>query len=144
VTWPVSGSTWTSTTFAGQSHESLGIWTDQERLLEFTRDNLDSYWRGNATALAAQPNEGAREVACCWCVLGVARLDHLLVTGELTTKSGAGRWGLTYYPERFHRVLREALRIREGGLDEYPDDDQSRGQDTAAFTAYVVEQEGGD
>ena len=77
-------------------------------------------------------------------MLGVARLDHLLVTGELTTKSGAGRWGLTYYPDRFHRVLREALRIREGGRDEYPDDDQLRGQDTAAFTAYVVEQVGGD
>jgi len=135
---------WHGVTVAGQPHESLGIWTDQERLLDFTRDNLDSYWRGNAAALAAQPKEAAREEACSWCVLGVARLDHLLVTGELTTKSGAGRWGLTYYPERFHRVLREALRIREGGRDEYPDDDQLRGQDTAAFTAYVVEQVGGD
>ena len=141
VTWHELA--WHGVTFAGRPLESLGIWTDRERLLDFTRANLDSYWRGNAEALAAQPNEGAREEACCWCVLGVARLDHLLVTGDMTTKSGAGRWGLTHYPEQFHRVLREALRIREGGCDEYPDDDESRGRDTAAFTAYVVEQGGG-
>ena len=57
----------------------------------------------------------------------------------MTTKSAAGRWGLTYYPPRFHRVLREALRVREGGDDEYPRDAAGRGRDTAAFTAYVVE-----
>ena len=84
------------------------------------------------------PSEGEVESACCWCVLGVARLHHLLITGEMTTKSAAGRWGLTYYPERFHRVLREALRIREGGPDEYADDRDGRGRDTAEFTAFVV------
>ena len=130
-------------TVAGEPHESLGIWTDDDRLLDFTRDNLDTYWRGNAEALAARPGEGAREDACCWCVLGVARLDHLLVSGEMTTKSGAGRWGLTHYPERFHRVLREALRIRKGGGDEYPGDEAARGRDTAEFTAYVVHHAGG-
>jgi Domain of unknown function (DUF4111) len=140
VTWHELA--WHGVTVAGQPHESIGIWTDKKRLLDFTRGNLDSYWRGNAEALTARPSDGAREVACCWCVLGVARLDHLLVTGELTTKSGAGRWGLTHYPEQFHRVLREGLRIREGGRNEYPDDDRSRGRDTAAFTAYVVKHSG--
>jgi hypothetical protein len=36
-------------------------------------------------------------------------------------------------------VLREALRVREGGDDEYPGDTAARGRETAAFTAYVVE-----
>jgi hypothetical protein len=126
-------------TVSGPPLESVPIWTSQPRLLDFTRDNLDTYWRGNAEALLAMPTEGAREEACCWCVLGVARLDHLLVTGDLTTKSAAGRWGLTHYPERFHRVLREALRIRDGGPDEYVDARDARGRDTADFTSYVVE-----
>jgi len=125
-------------TVAGVPHQELGLWTSQEALLAFTRGNLDTYWRGNAEALAAMPAEGSALEACCWCVLGVARLHHLLVTGEMTTKGGAGRWGLTHYPERFHRVLREALRIRSGGGDEYLDDDGARGADTAEFTAYVV------
>ena len=56
----------------------------------------------------------------------------------MTAKSAAGRWGLEHYPERWHRVLREALRVREGGPDEYDDDRDARGHDTAAFTAFVV------
>lgn len=88
------------------------------------------------------PSEGTRLDACAWCVLGVARLHHLLVTGEMTTKSAAGRWGLTHCPERLHRVLREALRIwgdtQDVGGDEYPEGGPLRGQDTADFTAYVV------
>ena len=130
---------WHGVTVSGPPIGSLGIWTSQERLLEFTRTNLDTYWRDNAEALSAMPGEGTHEWACCWCVLGVARLHHLLVTGEMTTKSAAGRWGLGFYPARFHRVLREALRVREGGPDEYADDRQARGRDTAAFTAYVVD-----
>lgn len=126
-------------TVFGPPIESLGIWTSQARLLAFTRNNVDTYWRGNAEALTAMPSEGAREEACCWCVLGVARLHHLLVTGSMTTKSAAGRWGLEIYPERFHQVLREALRIREGGPDEYADDSAARARDTAEFTAHVVD-----
>ncbi len=125
-------------TVTGVPVEELGIWTSQDALVAFTRDNLDTYWRANAEALTAMPAEGAALEACSWCVLGAARLHHLLVTGDMTTKNGAGRWGLTHYPERFHRVLREALRIRNGGGDEYLGDDGARGADTAEFTTYVV------
>jgi hypothetical protein len=118
------------------------VWTDDERLLAFTRDNLDTYWRQQAEALAKFPAEAAAADACAWCVLGVARLDHLLVTGAMTTKSAAGRWGLTHYDERWHRVLREALRVRENGAggaapSEY-DDPPDRAADVTAFTAFVV------
>lgn len=125
-------------TVRGPAIGDLDVWTSAERLTAFTRGNLDSYWRANAERLATLPPEGETEWACCWCALGVARLHHLLITGEMTTKSGAGRWGLTFYPERFHRVLREAQRIRAGGPEQYAGDARPRGRDTADFTAYVV------
>lgn len=131
-------------TVAGRPHESLDIWTSEDELRAFTRGNLDTYWRGIAEELAAAPHDGEPKEACCYCVLGSARLHHLLVTNEMTSKSAAGRWGLTYYPERFHRVLREALQVREGipegGGSEYLDDRAARGRDTTEFTAYVVEE----
>lgn len=131
---------WHGSTVRGRPHQQLGIWTDQDRLLAFTCDNLDSYWRRVADSFATDPAGAATEQACTWCVLGVARLHHLLVTGVMTTKSGAGRWGREFYPARFHRVLTEALRIREGGAStgRYVGDPAERGRDTAAFTAYVV------
>jgi hypothetical protein len=110
------------------------VWTDPDRLRAFTVANLDTYWRRTAEALASAPESAD----CAWCVLGVTRLHHLLMTGEMTTKSAAGRWGLATYPARFHRVLREALAIREGGRSEYPADAPARGRDTAELTAYVV------
>lgn len=145
---------WHGVHVAGPPIADLHVWTSASALRAFTRRNLDTYWRGNAEALTAMPSEGAGEQACCWCVLGVTRLHHLLVTGEMTTKSGAGRWGLGAYPERFHPVLREALRIREGAApaapaipaihegrgSEHPYDRGARGRDTAELTAWVVAQ----
>ncbi len=131
---------WHGITVSGPERTALGIWTDARVLHAHTVDNLDTYWRDIAGQLAAaSPDEprAARDDACCWCVLGVARLHHLLVSGAMTTKSGAGRWGLSYYDERWHRVVREALRLREGGPPQY-DDPAPRLRDTTDFTAYVV------
>jgi hypothetical protein len=126
-------------TVFGPPLSTLDIWTDDAALRAYTIHNLDTYWRATADGVAAEPVEAGADWVCEWCVLGVARLHHLLVTGEQTTKSGAGRWGLGFYEPRFHRVLHEALRLREGGLPEYTDPTK-RGIDVAAFTAYVVDQ----
>lgn len=121
--------------------ELPAVWTDHDRLLAFTRESLRTDWRASAEALAKFPAEAATEHSCEWSVLGVARLHHLLVTGEMTAKSAAGRWGLGHYDERFHQVLREALRIRDGDpVSEY-DDPAARGRDTAEFTAYIVSEQ---
>ncbi|MEU8207886.1 aminoglycoside adenylyltransferase domain-containing protein [Micromonospora sp. NPDC049044] len=128
-------------TVAGPQLSTLDIWTDTHVLKRYTVDNLDTYWRAISDQLAVSSADepGAElDYACCWCVLGVARLHHLIVTGRMTTKSGAAHWGLDYYDPRWHRVLREALRLREGGRPEY-DNQASRLQDTTDFTVYVVE-----
>lgn len=122
------------------------VWTDRERLLDFTRDHLATQWAEQADALAKFPAEAATD-ASTWCVLGVARLDHLLTTGEMTAKSAAGRWGLQHYGERWHRVVKEALRLRgateaDRAIAPQYTDVRERGADVAAFTAYVVETAG--
>jgi hypothetical protein len=115
------------------------IWTDQQRLEEFTRHTLTSEWAGIAASLEKFPQQSSSDEAT-WHVLAAARMHHLLVTGEMTSKSAAGRWGLTHYDERWQPVIREALRIRESVTtpSEYADP-AVRGADVAAFTAYVVD-----
>ncbi len=125
-------------TVTGPPVGSLAIWTDHELLRTHTIDNLDTYWRGHAESCSADPERASAPFACEWVVPGVARLHHLLVTGEQTSKSRAAKWGLGYYPERFHRVLREALAIREGAFEPQYDDVLERGRDVGAFAAYVV------
>jgi Domain of unknown function (DUF4111) len=124
----------------GPELETLDIWTDDGVLRAHTVANLDTYWRGQAAYCAVNRRGAASDFACEWVVPGVARLHHLLVTGRQTAKSLAARWGLGFYPERWHRVLREALRLREReGAPQY-DDLGNRGADVTAFVAYVVEQ----
>jgi hypothetical protein len=125
-------------TVAGPPVETLDIWTDDAALREHTIDNLDTYWRRQAESCAADPDRAASDFACEWVVPGAARLHHLLVTGRQTSKSRAARWGLTFYPERFHRVLREALWVRERACAPQYHDLAERGADVTAFAAYVV------
>jgi len=44
--------------------------------------------------------------------LGVCRLHYTLATGEIASKEQAGCYGLQTFPDRWHRALNEALRIR--------------------------------
>jgi hypothetical protein len=127
-------------TVSGPPVSTLDVWTDDSVLRAYTLDNLDTYWRTQVEACAASPEEASAPLACEWVVPGVARLHHLLVTGEQTAKSRAARWGLGYYPERFHRVLRESLWIREGAFEPQYDDALERGHDVGAFASYVVVQ----
>jgi hypothetical protein len=129
---------WHGVTVCGPPIDSLGIWTDDAVLRAFTIDNLDTYWRRQAAGCAADPTGAATDFACEWVVPGVARLHHLLMTGEQTAKSLAVRWGLGFYPERWHRVLRESLAIREGAFEPQYDDPADRGADVTAFASYVV------
>jgi hypothetical protein len=126
-------------TVLGPPVTSLGVWTDDALLRAHTIDNLDGYWRVWAQRCATDSELAAHEWTCAWVVPGATRLHHLLVTGEQTAKSMAVRWALGCYPERWHRVLRESLAIREGDPEREYGDPAERGADVAAFASYVVE-----
>jgi hypothetical protein len=86
------------------------VWTDKDALMAFSRQNLEDYWRpwvrgkGRWWSLSAW--------GASWGVLGVSRLRHLLATGEMTSKTGAGLWARATSPARWHPILDECLRSR--------------------------------
>jgi hypothetical protein len=118
------------------------IHVDLDALLAFTRDNLDTYWRTTLTRVVADGDRaiGGDDTAVVWIVLGVARLHHLLATHELTSKSGAGRYVLRDLDERWHRLAREALALREtpGALTSYVDPAE-RGRQVREFLTWMIE-----
>jgi hypothetical protein len=117
------------------------VWTDDEALRAYSHGNLTSYWAGVAERLCGRPDAAVTPWAVSWCVLGVSRLHHLLATGALTSKSGAGRYALTAFGPRWRPIVREALRVRERPADvsQYEYDPDSRSRDTKEFTSMAIE-----
>ncbi len=100
----------------GAEPADLNIWTDPATLSSWTLNNFDTYWRpllrraasfNDPWSLIAFTSYGA-----VWIVLGVCRLHYTLATGRIASKDAAGGYGLDTFPEQWHRVLHEALRIR--------------------------------
>jgi hypothetical protein len=132
-------------TVVGPDLATLDVWTDEQALREYTISNLDTYWRRNAEGLtrltpAGLPaDERKRDYLISHCILASVRLHHLLATGEMTSKSRAGHWALTALDDRWHAILREGLRLRQGtGRSEYADLADVL-HDASEFLAYLVE-----
>lgn len=127
-------------TVRGPATSTVEIWSDDRVLREYTHANLATYWRDQADALAQFPAEAGNPDIVAWCVLGTSRLHHLLATGALTSKTGAGRYAVATFGERWRPLVTEALAVRvTGGTSgAYDDDPDRRAQDTVAFTDMVV------
>jgi hypothetical protein len=100
----------------GPEPATVRIWADAGALAAWTLANLDSYWRrlldrasrpGDRWYLLSHMGWGA-----VWIVLGTSRLHFTLATGEICSKESAGEYALGAFPEYWHRVVRETLRIR--------------------------------
>jgi hypothetical protein len=127
----------------GPAVAALPIWNDPAVLAAWTNDNLDTYWRRWLARGARLFTPGGMAQltawACAWCVLGVSRLHYTLATAAITSKAGAGIYALTAFPEKWQRVIEEALRIRRGagGRSAYRSP-LARRRAARAFSAEVI------
>lgn len=98
----------------GPAPGDLDIATDMEARIRYVVDELSGYWRDVARGIADSGPDGNGWDAGSleWCVLGSLRLHRTAFTGEVVSKTVAGRHGLTEMPEVFHDVIEHALRIR--------------------------------
>ncbi|MEV8632129.1 hypothetical protein AB0395_10780 [Streptosporangium sp. NPDC051023] len=62
------------------------------------------------------------------------------MTGEIGSKTAAGEYALKVFDERWHRIVREALRIRNGGPPLYRNPLRRR-SDLLAYMTMVLESE---
>jgi hypothetical protein len=119
----------------GPASADVAIWADPEALAAWTLGNLDGYWRRLLDRASRLPGRWGLATltpyATVWVVTGVSRLHYTLATGEITSKEGAGRYALASFPQRWHHLAREALRIRRA--------DQAGPGVASAVTAQVRE-----
>ena len=100
----------------GPEPASLTVWADASELAAWTLDNLDRYWL-RLLYRASRPGDRWGVLShlawgAMWMVLGVSRLHYTLATGGICSKTSAGTYALGTFPDRWHRVVSESLRIR--------------------------------
>lgn len=103
-------------TVRGPAPETLGIPVDTEARVRFVVDNLQTYWTSVAADVervcAEQPDRAFSGESFVWVALGALRLHYTAFTGDVTSKRGAGEYGLTVAPAEFHDALHQALAMR--------------------------------
>ncbi|MCZ8511878.1 DUF4111 domain-containing protein [Paenibacillus filicis] len=90
-----------------------------EELTEYTLYNMNTYWAGWIGRLEQQlvnsehnPAPEAVNEAVEWCVLGMLRQWYTLREHDVTSKIGAGEYGLERLPGRWHGLISEAIAIK--------------------------------
>ncbi len=112
---------WHGIAVRGPQPAEVDLRADEDALRAFTVDNLRTYWRpwwhekrqNSALSLAA----GISPWFPVWAVLGVSRLHHLLATGTMTSKCGAGRYARKEFDPRWQRIIAESLSLRTEGAE---------------------------
>lgn len=105
---------------SGRRPEDLPFSVDWVGLRQGMLANLDAYWRRWARACRGRRPVLAlglyfRPALAEWGVLGISRLYFSFRKQAVASKAEAGEYALRHLPEKWHKILREALSIRSGG-----------------------------
>lgn len=101
------------------------------------RHNLNTYWR----SYIRDPRRMAwllSDYGVQWTVLGTLRQVYTFAEHDITSKVGAGEYALAKLPARWHRIIREALRIRQHEPESIYRSRFTRSVDTFRFLQYII------
>ena len=99
----------------GPAIDTLNIWHEVEERVRFVIDNLLAYWSRLAPSIVAATEEPGAEFDLALfelCTLGPLRMHYTAFTGDVTSKRGAGEYGIVVTPDSMHETLRAALQAR--------------------------------
>ncbi|MEM9952090.1 MAG: aminoglycoside adenylyltransferase domain-containing protein [Chloroflexota bacterium] len=100
--------------------------------------NLNSYWHDWAThpdKFAMLKHDGAIE----WAVLGVLRLFYSFREKNIVSKVDAGKYALKHIASKWHPLIDDALRIRDGQSSIY-EDKVHRQQEAQMFLQTIIDE----
>lgn len=106
----------------GRAPSSDWIAGDIDAAIQYSRENLRTYWLPWLDRLKAEMGDRSgmlvSDGSVIWGCLGILRLHAAIVTGEMVSKTGAGRHGLRHFPA--HRgIIAEVMGLRSGATRGY-------------------------
>jgi len=95
----------------GSDPRTLEFTVDSQMLIAYMGHNLNAYWR-RYTREPARMAWLFTDYGIQWAVLGVLRQYYTFREDDIISKVGAGEYALQHLPQRWHRLIQEAINIR--------------------------------
>jgi hypothetical protein len=128
-----------------KGHESskLDYTVDWDILLHDMKGNLNYYWvnwRNKCGRFLSVSYIGLffKLEMVEWGVLGVSRQYYTFKENQMTSKIGAGEYALRSVPEKWHKIINEAMRLRKDIRKSYYTSIIKRRNDTLDYINYII------
>ncbi|RPI95566.1 MAG: DUF4111 domain-containing protein [Chloroflexi bacterium] len=121
----------------GSDPRDLPITVDANVLVTWTQENMNTYWK-SWTRRPGRLILLLSDWGILWAVLGVARQFYTIREKRIISKRRAGDYALSVIPERWHRVIDEAIRIRTRSGEPLYRSRLVRMFDTVNFMKYII------
>ena len=122
----------------GVDPSELSIPVDENYLVTWTLGNMNTYWK----SWTRQPGKLITMLSdwgIQWTVLGVARQFYTVREKKVITKQRAGEYLLTIVPQKWHRIIKESIRIRTKSDDALYRSRIIRMLDAVKFINFIIQ-----
>ncbi|MEE6449767.1 aminoglycoside adenylyltransferase domain-containing protein [Gottfriedia acidiceleris] len=130
-------------TVRGQHIENVDITVNWDTILSNMEDNLNSYWFGWLNNCKKFPTikylslfVSLRSIE--WGVLGVSRLYYTFKERDITSKVGVGEYVLEAIPKRWHKIIKESMRLRTDQKKSYYKSIFKRRKDAIDYIEFMI------
>lgn len=128
----------------GQDRTLLTIEVSPSELTTYVAENMNSYWANRVERVKKSvkdlndfsTDEINNEIE--WSVLGLLRQYYTLKEQNIISKLGAGEYALQHVPAEWHKIIKEAINIRKGVMEDLFTSDQERINAALAFSTYLI------
>ena len=116
-----------------------------QQLQAYVSRNMNIYWVDRIHRLESSFDELLKlsveeiQMEVEWMVLGLLRQYYTLMECDIISKKEAGEYGLRSMPKEYHKIIKEALNARTGGVERLVSSNQDRLEGMIAFSKYVVD-----
>lgn len=121
----------------GPLPQTLKFTVDWKLLQTQMYDNLNSYWvgftRSPAKIAYLSTSNGVQ-----WAVLGVLRQFYTFQEHDIISKTAAGHYALKHLPARWHRLIHEAINVREQQSGSFYKSRALRTIEAVQFMHYII------
>ncbi|MEH7348790.1 aminoglycoside adenylyltransferase domain-containing protein [Gottfriedia acidiceleris] len=132
-------------TVKGLNIENVDISVNWETILSNMKDNLNSYWLSWVNDCKKFPTVkylslfiSLRSIE--WGILGVSRLYYTFKEKDITSKVGAGEYVLEAVPQRWHKIIKESMRLRTDNKKSYYKSIYTRRKDAIDYMEFLIKE----